>query len=92
MSKAMNPICLDQLCAALAYATGVDTPSTAAPADPRLVEYVDKALGSQKADRLIMYNPDAIAQWIYEKYPEYMKKAIAKAKWRSRLGVWESAR
>jgi hypothetical protein len=23
-----------------------------------------------------MYNPDAIAQWVYEKYPQLMKKYV----------------
>ena len=26
----------------------------------------------EKADRIVMYNPDAIAQWVYKKYPEYL--------------------
>lgn len=78
MSKEMNPICLDQLCAALAYAMGVDTPAQAAPADPRLVEYVDKTLGGQKADRLIMFNPDAISNWVHDKYTYLMREVRAR--------------
>ena len=27
--------------------------------------------GGEKADRVFMYNPDAIAQWIYAKYPQF---------------------
>ena len=33
------------------------------------LSYIDSVFGGEKADRVIMYNPDAIAQWIYEKYP-----------------------
>ena len=64
-----NEKSLDTLCAALAYAMGIEAPSEAAAPSPELCEYVDKAFGGKKADRIVMYNPDAIAQWIYEKYP-----------------------
>ena len=63
----MNRTSLDTLCAALAHAMGVAAPEKAALANPGLVDYVDKTIG--KADRIFMYNPDAIAQWVYEKYP-----------------------
>jgi len=75
MKTELNQISLDSLCSALAYAVGVDAPSEAAPADKRLCDYTDKMFGNEKADRIIMYNPDAIAQWIYEKYPHLMKAA-----------------
>ena len=73
-----NPISLDTLCAALAYTIGIDAPAQAAPANETLCAYVDKMFEGRKADRIFMYNPDAIAQWIYEKYPHLMKEAIAK--------------
>ena len=67
-----NEKSLDTLCAALAYAIGVEAPACAASASPELCAYGDKAFGGQKADRILMYNPDAIAQWIYEKYPQLL--------------------
>ena len=71
-----NEISLDTLCAALAYAMGIEAPELAAAADRRLCDYVDKALGGKKADRVVMYNPDAIAQWIYEKYPYFLRRVV----------------
>ncbi len=65
-----NEKSLDTLCAALCYAAGVEAPKKAAVADERLTAYVDEKLGGEKADRIFMYNPDAIAQWVYEKYPQ----------------------
>ena len=70
-----NEKSLDSLCAALAYAMGIDAPAMAADADERLVHYLDEALGGGRADRVLMYNPDAIAQWVYEKYPQLMQEA-----------------
>ena len=62
---------LDTICAALAYALDVEAPKQAAPANPDLVSYIDQIFNGGKADRVVMYNPDAVAQWIYEKYPQY---------------------
>ena len=72
-----NSVSLDTLCAALCYSMGVDAPEKAAEKNTSLCEYVDKAFEGKKADRLFMYNPDAVAQWIYEKYPFLTKEATA---------------
>lgn len=71
-----NPVSLDTLCAALAYAMGIDAPACAAEKNDSLVQYVDTALQGKKADRIVMYNPDAVAQWIFEKYPAFFKEAL----------------
>lgn len=68
---------LDSVCAALSHAMGIDPPAQAAEPAQGLCEYVDKALDGKKADRVFMYNPDAIAQWVYEKYPQLFKEADA---------------
>jgi len=72
-----NEHSLDRLAAALAYAIGVEAPACAAPAHPDLVKYVDEVFGGQKADRIFMYNPDAVAEWIYRKYPQLMGEVIS---------------
>ena len=60
---------LDTLCAALCYAIGIDAPLCAAMPNEELCKYLDEKLGGERVERIFMYNPDAIAQWIYEKYP-----------------------
>lgn len=69
-----NPNSLDTLCASLTYAFGIDAPSCAAAPNPDLCAYLDMAFGAKKADRIFMYNPDAIAQWICQKYPNFIKE------------------
>ena len=69
-----NADSLDTICAALAYAIGVDAPEFAAEKNHELANYIDKVFDGEKADRVVMYNPDAIAEWIYQKYPEYLQK------------------
>lgn len=73
-----NPNSLDTICGALAYALGIEAPSEAAPANADLTAYIDKVFAGEKADRVIMYNPDAIAEWIYRKYPALTKAAQAR--------------
>ena len=74
-----NSVSLDTLCAALCYSMGVEAPSQAQNANETLCQYVDDVFGEKKADRLFMYNPDAVAQWIYEKYPFLTKEATSLA-------------
>ena len=61
-----NPNSLDSICGALAYAMGIEPPKHAAPGNKDLMEYIDRIFDGGKADRVLMYNPDAVAQWIYE--------------------------
>ena len=65
---------LDTLCAALAYAMKIKAPECANDANPELVAYIDEKLGEKGADRIFMYNPDAIAEWVYRKYPQLLKE------------------
>lgn len=60
---------LDSICATLAYAMGIEPPACAAPKNEELAAYIDKVFEGEKAERIVMYNPDAVARWIYEKYP-----------------------
>ena len=70
--RILNSSSLDTVCAAIAYAMGILPPKEAAEKNRELSHYVDKVFDGQKADRVVIYNPDAIAQWIYEKYPNYL--------------------
>ena len=72
----INETSLDRLCAALAEAMGITPPENANAADTRLTEYVNEKFSGESADRIFMYNPDAVAQWIYEKYPSFFKEAV----------------
>ena len=70
-----NNTSLDTLCAALCKIADVNAPGTANSPEETLTEYAANIFGGEKADRIFMYNPDAVAQWIYEKYPHLMKEA-----------------
>lgn len=66
-----NTNSLDTICATLAYAMGIVPPKQAAEKNWELANYIDKVFDGNKADRVVMYNPDAVAQWIYQKYADY---------------------
>ncbi len=65
---------LDTLCAALCYSLGVNAPECANIANEALCEYVNEKFCGEKADRIFMFNPDAIAEWIYRKYVNMLKE------------------
>lgn len=72
----LNPVSLDTLAAALAKIMGAEPPKEAAPANEALLTYAENAFEGQGADRLFMYNPDAVAEWIMEKYPAFLKETL----------------
>lgn len=78
MEEKLNELSLDTLCASLAYAMGIEAPKNAAAPAEKLNAYVDDRFAGKKADRIFMYNPDAIAEWVYRKYPALCKEAIAR--------------
>ena len=65
---------LDTLCAALAYAMKIDAPACAAEANSELCAYIDEKFGEKGADRIFMYNPDAIGEWVDRKYAQLLKE------------------
>ena len=71
----LNKNSLTGICAALCYALGIEPPKQAEKKNGVLSEYIDKILDGERADRIFMYNPDAIAEWIYRKYPHFCKEA-----------------
>lgn len=74
MTGTINELSLDTLCAALAQSMGIEPPALAAPECALLTGYVREKLSERNVDRIFMYNPDAIGQWIYEKYPFLLQK------------------
>lgn len=72
-----NETPLNSICASLCEIMGIEPPKNANPSNSIMTEYAKKAFEGRKADRIFMYNPDAIAMWIYQKYPALLSEAIA---------------
>lgn len=63
-----NHYSLTGVAAALTQALGAEKPAQAADANPSLSALIESA---GPVDRVVMYNPDAIGLWLYQKYTEY---------------------
>lgn len=70
---------IDTVCAALCKGMGIESPKEAADANPYLLAYLWEKLGGNKLDRIVLYNPDAVAQWIMEKYPFHFRHVTDRA-------------
>jgi len=69
-----NKTSLSALCADICSCMGIEPPKSANPSEGKL-----KALcGDSLCDRIVMYNPDAQAQWLYLKYPEIFGKVSSR--------------
>ena len=69
-----NEISLTALCASLCEIMGVDAPINSNPCNKEFVEKIKTLLDGKNADRIVMYNPDAIGQWVYQKYPKLVEE------------------
>ena len=47
---------------------GAPCRAAAAPANPLVLDAAAAAFGAPRCDRVFLYNPDAVALWLYEKY------------------------
>lgn len=59
---------MTRVAAAFTGALGVEAPRMAQPAADPLRRLLADAFGGRPAQKAVVYNPDAIAQWLYQKY------------------------
>ena len=69
-----NRMMIESIAASLCYAMGAEYPKESCPPNPLITDYVDRAFQGGKAERLFLYNPDAVAEWVVDKYPDLMSK------------------
>ncbi len=60
---------IQSTCATIAALLDITPPENAAPASTLVTDYVKTHLG--KPERVVMYNPDAVAMWLWQKYTPY---------------------
>ena len=68
MSELYNSFSLTGLAASLAESLGVERPAQAHEPLKQLTNLVKDNASAGKVDRIFMYNPDAVAMWLYQKY------------------------
>lgn len=65
----MNRYSVTQLASTVADALGCERPLQASEPLPLVRNYLDQTLGG-KADRVLVYNPDCMGQWFWQKYTD----------------------
>lgn len=71
-----NTYSMTQLSATISNAMGVMPPKQADHSIPIVDAYVDQVLGKKRADRVLIYNPDCVGMWLYQKYPDLFKPVV----------------
>lgn len=79
MAEQLNSFSLTGIASALAAALGVEAPAQAESPNSQLIGLVRDGVPGGKVDRVLMYNPDAIAMWIYQKYTALFNDAVKHA-------------
>ena len=75
MSDLYSSICISSVYASVLELFGIENKEDTAKANPLLTALAEKKLGKEKIDRAVLYNPDAVALWLYMKYTDKFTKA-----------------
>lgn len=70
MADLNSSICISSVAATALAVSGIEIPENIENPNKLITALAEKKLGGKKADRVVLYNPDAVALWIYQKYTE----------------------
>ncbi len=76
MKKILNAWSLTGVAGAVCRAMGIPVPKEAGEALNVVAEGAACAFHGEKADRVLLYNPDAVALWLYQKYTPLFKEVL----------------
>ena len=79
MSEIYNKICITSVTSTVCKLFGIDTPDNTDKPDEIITALAEKKLGKGKIDRAVLYNPDAVALWLYQKYTDIFTKAALRS-------------
>ena len=68
MSESANSLRITQTAATAAALLGFEAPQGADVPESIVLHAAERVFHGEKAERLLLYNPDAVALWIYQKY------------------------
>jgi len=71
----VNPVCLTCSAATLAEVMGIEAPHKAEEGLNWFADMLVQKMGGQ-AERTLFFHPDAVAQWLWRKYPEYFRSVM----------------
>ena len=76
MSTLFNSLPITSCCRTVCDIMGVSCGDGPAPANEAVKAMCEKAFSGRKADRALLYNPDAIALWLYQNYTHLFTDAM----------------
>ncbi len=79
MSDLYSSICISSVKASALEIAGIEIPENIENPNPVLTALAEKKLGKESVDRVVIYNPDAVALWIYQKYTSMFTKAALRS-------------
>ena len=78
--ESLNTMSLTGVARSLANAMQIEAPAQSEASNAAIDNLVKHVLGGEKADRVLMYNPDAVALWLYQKYTHLYLPMLNKVK------------
>ena len=75
MADLNSSICISSVAASALAVSGIDVPENIEKPNKLITALAEKKLGGKKADRVVLYNPDAVALWVYQKYTDMFTDA-----------------
>ena len=79
MNQLFNSIRITGVAKTIADIAGVGAPYKAEPLIDIIKNTANQHFKGKKADRVFMYNPDAIALWLFQKYTAFFEKAFIRS-------------
>lgn len=79
MSDLYSSICISSVKASALEIAEIENPGNIENPNPVLTALSKKKLGGKPADRVIIYNPDAVALWVYQKYTSMFSDAAIRS-------------
>lgn len=79
MSDLFNSICISSVKNTALALSGINENCDSEKANPVITALAKKKLGAEKCDRVIFYNPDAVALWLYQKYTYKFTEALLRS-------------
>jgi predicted AlkP superfamily pyrophosphatase or phosphodiesterase len=71
-----NSISINGIAATLAEALNIPAPEHAHPPIKSILQMIEDGCGQKNVDRIFIFNPDAIAMWLYQKYTTFFEPVI----------------
>ena len=75
MADLNSSICISSVAASALAVSGIEIPEGIEKPNSLITALAEKKLGEKSVDRVVLYNPDAVALWVYQKYTEKFTKA-----------------